>query len=204
MAAEPPTLKLLMIGDSTVGKSWLLARYSAENKALKLDSSLPTIGIDFKIKRVTIDDQKVKLQIWDTAGQERYRTITTSYYRGSQGIIIVYDITNLKSFQACRNWLSQIQMHADANVSKILVGNKCDLQEKREVSYEDALSLAREFKMELFETSAKDDINVEKAFETVAQLAFSKVGSAAAKVTSIAEKKVTKLSKDPPKKRGFC
>ena len=124
-------LKLVTIGDSGVGKSWLLLRWATESDKFTKTHSMFTVGIDFKMKNIELDDKKVKVQVWDTAGQERFRTITTSYYRSSQGILLVYDITDVKSFQSIRSWISQILLHADLNVNKILIGNKCDLQQRR-------------------------------------------------------------------------
>lgn len=124
-------LKLVTIGDSGVGKSWLLLRWATESDKFTKTHSMFTVGIDFKMKNVELDEKKVKIQVWDTAGQERFRTITTSYYRSSQGILLVYDITDTKSFQSIRSWLQQIAIHADVNVNKMLIGNKCDLQMKR-------------------------------------------------------------------------
>ena len=105
-------LKLVTIGDSGVGKSWLLLRWATESDKFTKTHSMFTVGIDFKMKNVELDDKKVKIQVWDTAGQERFRTITTSYYRSSQGILLVYDITDVKSFQSIRSWISQILLHA--------------------------------------------------------------------------------------------
>ena len=109
-----------------VGKSCLLMRYSDDSFT---SSFITTIGIDFKVKTITIDGKRVKLQIWDTAGQERFRTITTAYYRGAMGILLVYDVTDMHSFQNVRNWMRQIQQHASANVNKILIANKSDVAE---------------------------------------------------------------------------
>ena len=111
-------LKLLLIGDSGVGKSCILLRYSDDSFT---SSYITTIGIDFKIKNLVIDNSKAKLQIWDTAGQERFRTITTAYYRGAMGILVVYDVTNLDSFQSVRNWLKQIDANAGPHVVRLLV-----------------------------------------------------------------------------------
>ena len=117
---------------SGVGKTWLLLRWSgADGKLSKYSSSMPTIGIDFKMKTAVINGKRVKVQVWDTAGQERFRTITTSYYRHCQGIILVYDITDGVSFASIRSWLAQIKQHADSKVNKILVGNKADLEDQR-------------------------------------------------------------------------
>jgi Ras-related protein Rab-8A len=159
-------IKLLMIGDSGVGKTCLLLRYANDSFS---PTFITTIGIDFKIKNIEIDDKRVKLQIWDTAGQERFRTITTSYFRGAQGIVLVYDVTDRRSFESIRNWISQIQQHADVHVNKILVGNKCDMLDEKVVSTEEGQKLATEFGMEFWETSAKNDVNVEQSFSDIAK-----------------------------------
>jgi len=159
-------IKLLMIGDSGVGKTCLLLRYANDSFS---PTFITTIGIDFKIKNIEIDDKRVKLQIWDTAGQERFRTITTSYFRGAQGIVLVYDVTDRRSFESIRNWISQIQQHADVHVNKILVGNKCDMLDEKVVSTEEGSKLAKEFGMEFWETSAKNDVNVEQSFHSIAR-----------------------------------
>ena len=131
---------------------------------------ITTIGIDFKIKTIELDGKVIKLQIWDTAGQERFRTITTSYFRGAQGILLVYDVTDRGSFDNIRNWVAQIQQHADLNVNKILVGNKVDVPEgKRVVSEEEGKRLADEYGIQCFQTSAKNNINVQEAFNAIAR-----------------------------------
>merc|ERR1712146_202829 len=155
--------KLLMIGDSGVGKTCLLLRYASDSFS---PTFITTIGIDFKIKNILLDGKRIKLQIWDTAGQERFRTITTSYFRGAQGILLVYDCTDSQTFQSIRNWVAQIGMHADVNVNKILVANKCDMP--KAVTTEEGQALADEYGIKFFESSAKQDINVEKAFITIA------------------------------------
>ena len=159
-------IKLLMIGDSGVGKTCLLLRYANDSFS---PTFITTIGIDFKIKNIEIDDKRVKLQIWDTAGQERFRTITPSYFRGAQGIVLVYDVTDRRSFESIRNWISQIQQHADVHVNKILVGNKCDMLDEKVVSTEEGQKLASEFGMQFWETSAKNDVNVEQSFQSIAK-----------------------------------
>mmetsp|Transcript_53485 Transcript_53485/g.48094 ORF Transcript_53485/g.48094 Transcript_53485/m.48094 type:complete len:206 (+) Transcript_53485:108-725(+) len=158
-------LKLLMIGDSGVGKSCLLLRFC---DASFTQSFITTIGIDFKIKTVEINGQKVKLQIWDTAGQERFRTITTAYYRGAMGILLVYDITDETSFGNVKNWIRNIEQHASKSTVLLLVGNKCDLNDERLISYEQGQDLADEYNMKFFETSAKSDVNVQEAFLQIA------------------------------------
>ncbi|KAK9202595.1 hypothetical protein WN944_017807 [Citrus x changshan-huyou] len=141
--------KLLLIGDSGVGKSCLLLRFADDSY---IESYISTIGVDF----------------WDTAGQERFRTITSSYYRGAHGIIIVYDVTDQESFNNVKQWLNEIDRYASDNVNKLLVGNKCDLTANKVVSYETAKAFADEIGIPFMETSAKDSTNVEQAFMAMA------------------------------------
>ncbi|KAF2815305.1 NCA2-domain-containing protein [Mytilinidion resinicola] len=131
-------------------------------------SFITTIGIDFKIRTIELDGKRVKLQIWDTAGQERFRTITTAYYRGAMGILLVYDVTDERSFNNIRTWFSNVEQHATEGVNKILIGNKCDWEEKRAVSTERGQQLADELGIPFLEVSAKSNINVDKAFYSLA------------------------------------
>merc|ERR1712154_590649 len=179
--------KLLLIGDSGVGKSCLLLRFADDTYT---DSYISTIGVDFKIRTVDLDTKTIKLQIWDTAGQERFRTITSSYYRGAHGIIIVYDITDKESFDNVRQWLFEIDRYASENVCKLLVGNKSDLANKRAVEYEAAKGFADELQIPFLETSAKNATNVEQAFLTMAAQIKNKMQSQpapAARKTNISE-----------------
>ncbi|KAI8034430.1 ras-related protein Rab-35 [Drosophila ficusphila] len=155
--------KLLIIGDSGVGKSSLLIRFSDDTFS---GSYITTIGVDFKIRTVDIEGMRVKLQIWDTAGQERFRTITSTYYRGTHGVIVVYDVTNGESFANVRRWLEEIQNNCDV-VKKVLVGNKNDDPDRKVVITEDAQRFAKQMDIELYETSAKDNINVENMFLSI-------------------------------------
>ncbi|KAH9703158.1 ras-related protein RABE1a [Citrus sinensis] len=169
-------IKLLLIGDSGVGKSCLLLRFSDGSFTT---SFITTIGIDFKIRTIELDGKRIKLQIWDTAGQERFRTITTglclgfwqlAYYRGAMGILLVYDVTDESSFNNIRNWIRNIEQHASDNVNKILVGNKADMDEsKRAVPTSKGQALADEYGIKFFETSAKTNLNVEEVFFSIAK-----------------------------------
>ncbi|KAI7814307.1 ras-related protein Rab-8B [Triplophysa rosa] len=158
--------KLLLIGDSGVGKTCLLFRFSEDAFNTTFIS---TIGIDFKIRTIELDGKKIKLQIWDTAGQERFRTITTAYYRGAMGIMLVYDITNEKSFDNIKNWIRNIEEHASSDVERMILGNKCDMNDKRQVSKERGEKLAIDYGIKFLETSAKSSTNVEEAFVTLAK-----------------------------------
>lgn len=158
--------KLLLIGDSGVGKTCLLFRFSDDAFNTTFIS---TIGIDFKIKTVEVDGKKIKLQIWDTAGQERFHTITTSYYRGAMGIMLVYDITQEKTFENIAKWLRNIDEHASEGVERMILGNKCDMEDKRMVNKEKGEGIAREHDIKFYETSAKDNICVEDAFMQLTQ-----------------------------------
>ncbi|URE31483.1 ras-related protein [Musa troglodytarum] len=154
-------IKLLLIGDSGVGKSCLLLRFS--------DGSFTTSFIT-TIGTIELDGKRIKLQIWDTAGQERFRTITTAYYRGAMGILLVYDVTDESSFNNIRNWIRNIEQHASDNVNKILVGNKADMDEsKRAVPTAKGQALADEYGIKFFETSAKTNLNVEQVFFSIAR-----------------------------------
>ena len=157
--------KLLLIGDSGVGKSCLLLRFADDTYT---QSYISTIGVDFKIRTVELEGKTIKLQIWDTAGQERFRTITSSYYRGAHGIIVVYDVTDQESFNNVKQWLNEIDRYANESVNKLLVGNKSDLTEKKVVDYQTAKAFADELGIPFLETSAKNATNVEQAFMTMA------------------------------------
>jgi len=158
--------KLVLIGDSGVGKSCLLLRFADDNFT---DSYISTIGVDFRFRTITIDKKVVKLQIWDTAGQERFRTITSAYYRGADGIIMVYDVTNQESFDHVEEWLSEVDRYASESTSKLLVGNKADLIEEKRVSEETAQRFSEKLGIPFLETSAKTATNVDAAFLTMAK-----------------------------------
>ena len=156
--------KILLVGNSSVGKSSLFLRFVDD---IWNDVFVPTIGVDFKIKTLKINEKNVKLQIWDTAGQERFRTIISSYYRGAQGILLVFDVTEKESFESLNNWLIEIEKNANKNVVKILIGNKCDLEDKRVISYSQAKDFADSNGLKYVETSAKTNNNVTEAFSEI-------------------------------------
>ncbi|KAI3990471.1 hypothetical protein MKX01_023251 [Papaver californicum] len=192
--------KLLLIGDSSVGKSCLLLRFSDDSF---VESHISTIGVDFKISTLELEGKTVKLQIWDTAGQERFRTITSSYYRGAHGIIIVYDVTEKESFDNVKQWLIEIDRYANDTVCKLLVGNKCDLIEEKEVETETAKALADNLGISFLETSAKDSINVEQIFLTMAAEIKKRTGTQ----QPTSNKKVTKtvqMNGQPIQPRSNC
>ncbi|XP_063724702.1 ras-related protein Rab-18A-like [Symsagittifera roscoffensis] len=156
------TLKLLIIGDSGVGKSSLLLRFTDDNFD---PDHAATIGVDFKVTTLTVNGNSSKLAIWDTAGQERFRTLTPSYYRGAQGCILVYDVTSRSSFDQLGVWLRELDMYSThSNVVKMLVGNKTDKSD-REVSREEGLNYAKKHSMLFIEASAKTREGVQCAFE---------------------------------------
>jgi Ras-related protein Rab-1A len=163
--------KLLLIGDSGVGKSSMLLRF-ADNEYT--DKYISTIGVDFKIKTICNNDSIIKLQLWDTAGQERFRTITTSYYRGAHGIILAFDITNRISFYNIKLWLAECEKFASKNVSKIIVGTKSDLIHLRQVDYEEACVFAEEHGMTYVENSSKNSVNIDLAFNTLIESIIKK------------------------------
>ena len=156
------SFKILLLGDTAVGKTCFLKRYIDETFQ---DAYLSTIGFDYKYKIVTLGTgKKVKIQLWDTAGQERFRTIAKSYYKGAQGIVLMYDVTNQRSFDNIGKWLAQIKEEASSKVCTILIGNKIDSTE-RVVSKKDGESLAKSFNLPFFESSSKENINVNEAFQ---------------------------------------
>ncbi|XP_050525185.1 ras-related protein Rab-8A-like isoform X2 [Daktulosphaira vitifoliae] len=159
--------KLLLIGDSGVGKTCVLFRYAED--AYNATTFISTIGIDFKIRTVELDGRRIKLQIWDTAGQERFRTITTAYYRGAMGIMLVYDVTSERSFNNVRTWMRNIEENASADVEKMLLGNKCEMDSSRQVSKERGEQLACEYGVRFLEVSARTGQGVEEAFTTLAR-----------------------------------
>ena len=187
--------KILLLGDSSVGKTCFLMRY-ADNTFQEIHMS--TIGLDYKLKNVQLDDGKmVKIQIWDTAGQDRFRSITKNYYKGAHGIILLYDVTSLKTFENVKNWVSQIKEEVSDKVTIILVGNKIDNVQNRKVTTEEGEKMAKECGIEFFETSAKSGENIDNTFNHLVKKTveiYSKIDGKGDKLTN----------KKAGKKKGCC
>ncbi|KAL0906664.1 hypothetical protein M5K25_025177 [Dendrobium thyrsiflorum] len=161
---EEYLFKVVIIGDSAVGKSNLLSRYARNEFNI---NSKATIGVEFQTQSLDIDGREVKAQIWDTAGQERFRAVTSAYYRGAVGALVVYDISRSSTFESVQRWLQELNTHSDTTIARMLVGNKCDLEDIRAVSVEEGKSLAEAEGLFFIETSALDSTNVKAAFEIV-------------------------------------
>ena len=194
--------KVLLVGNSVVGKSSLILRYVDQ---IWNDVFVPTIGVDFKVKSLEIENKSIKLQIWDTAGQERFRNVISSYFKGAHGILLIFDITSRDSFKELENWLVEVEKNASTQILKILIGNKCDLEEEREISKDEGEAFAMRNGMQYIETSAKINTNVNEAFEALSKIMveyYSKKSSA------INENKNIKMNKGTditiPKKKKCC
>lgn len=166
--------KVVLIGDSGVGKSNLLSRFTRNEFNLETKS---TIGVEFATRTISVDGKTLKAQIWDTAGQERYRAITAAYYRGAVGALLVYDISKHATYVNVTRWLKELRDHADSNIVIMLVGNKSDLKHLRAVPTEEAKAFSTENGLSFIETSALDASNVESAFQTILTDIFRIVSS---------------------------
>ena len=166
--SEDIVYKVLLLGDSTVGKTCFLLRYC--DKSFQ-DAHLSTIGLDYRLRTMTLKNNKtIKLQIWDTAGQDRFRAITKNYYKGANGIILIYDVTNSQTFENVKNWITQIKEEASKNVVIYLAANKIDVADDLKViTPEEGQKMADEYQMPFFETSAKEGININEIFEDIVE-----------------------------------
>ena len=195
--------KVLLLGNSNVGKSSLFLRFVDD---IWNDTFVPTIGVDFKIKTFDIDEKKIKMQIWDTAGQERFKNIIASYYRGAHGILLIYDVTDKDSFKNLSNWLIEIEKNASKTVLKVLIGNKTDLEDKRVITYNQGKEFADTYGLKFLETSAKKNLNVTEAFETLGRELMQ--ASEDKKITKQRQNKKISVAKaqdlDIEKKNGCC
>jgi Ras-related protein Rab-11A len=156
--------KIVLIGDSGVGKSNLLSRFTRNEFNLESKS---TIGVEFATRSIPVDGKIIKAQIWDTAGQERYRAITSAYYRGAVGALVVYDIAKHPTFENVERWLKELRDHADGNIVIMLVGNKSDLKQLRAVPTDEAISFAKKHNLQFIETSALNATNIETCFQNI-------------------------------------
>lgn len=166
------TIKIMLLGETEIGKTCLIQRYVNNSFGINY---ITTIGIDFQLKIVEIKGKTVKLQIWDTAGQECFKSITKNYFKTSHGFVLAYDITNRKSFECVNDWLKQIRENGNKNIKIVLIGTKCDLDEERVVPIEEGEQLAKENKIQFFETSSKEEINITETFMHIATEIFNSI-----------------------------
>ena len=195
--SEDCVYKVLLLGDSTVGKTCFLMKYT--DKSFQ-EVHMSTIGLDYRLKTMTLKNGKnIKLQIWDTAGQDRFRAITKNYYKGANGIILIYDVTSIQTYENVKNWITQIREEASKNVVIYIAGNKIDMEEERKVTTEEGQKLADEYGFPFIETSAKSGINIDETFSDLAE----KIDSVYSKLeTNTGGNKVKKVFKR--KKKGCC
>ena len=165
---EENIYKVLLLGDTTVGKTCFLLKYTDKTF---IEEHMTTIGLDYRLKSLKLKNGKeLKLQIWDTAGQERFRTITKSYYKGSEGILLIYDVTKRESFENVKTWVSQIREEVSKSSVIYVVGNKIDLEDTRKVTTEEGVNLAKELELPFKEASAKNGINIDETFYDLAEM----------------------------------
>lgn len=164
--------KVILIGDSGVGKTNILSRYIRDEFSIETKA---TVGVEFGCKVIKQNDAKIKVQIWDTAGHERYKSITNAYYKGSRGALIVYDISRRDTFLSIDKWIGELKNHGEADVCMILIGNKTDLQEYRQVTQEEAFKKAEQYKIAYCETSAMQAVNIQKAFTIMIDEIYKKM-----------------------------
>ncbi|KAG5177675.1 Rab8D, rab family GTPase [Tribonema minus] len=202
-APAPPAallIRVLMIGESSVGKTSLVLRYDKRGFNAKFTT---TIGVDYSDRMLTVDARAVKLQIWDTAGQERFHSLTTSFFKRAEGFALVFDVSDRRSFDAVARWMGDIREQGKADSDVVLVGNKCDVKE-RAVAKGEAEKLAKHFAVPYFEASAKDNVNVDVIFETLASSVKRRLDAKAADEAKKASETVTLGTAAEPKKKSAC
>ena len=191
---EIPLYKILLLGDSTVGKTCFLLRFMEDSF---IDLHMATIGLDYKLKTMTLEEQKiVKVQIWDTAGQDKFRAITRNYYKGASGIILIFDVTNIKSFENIKKWINEIKEEISENVSIVLIGNKIDNVKERKITKEQGEKIANEIGTKFFETSAKTGEGINESVFYLVKIIYENDPEI--------KKKGQNLKKYKKKKRKFC
>ena len=194
--------KIILIGDTSVGKTNILSRFIRNEFD---ENSKSTIGVEFGTKNFNLNDKIIKAQIWDTAGQERYRSITSVYYKGAQGCLLVYDITKKPTFENIDRWISDLKNSGDENLSIILIGNKCDLENERKVTKEEAKEKAQFYKLAFIETSALNGTNIEKAFELLLNDIYIKYSQIPKKQKNLLMNTNTvDISEEKKEKKGGC
>lgn len=187
--------KVLLLGDSIVGKTCILMRFT---EGTFPEIHMSTVGLDYRVKQMTLENgQSAKVCIWDTAGQERFRAITKNYYKGAHGIMLIYDVTRQETFLNVRNWLTQIKENASDKATIFLIGNKCDDVDGRQVSTEEGSKVADDYKITFIETSAKKDINIASTFEQLVKEIYQKVGTLEPKQVQV----TTQIGQDKKEKR---
>ena len=188
--------KIMVLGESKVGKTSLIKRFTKDQFG---GVYLTTVGMDFQDKIIEIEDKKIRMQVWDTAGQERFRNVTKSYFQSSHGLLVVYDITDKESFEKINFWMKNIKENAPENAKLILVGNKCDLANERQVSYEEGEKKASNYNIKFFESSAKDGTNVKEFFFYLANEIYQDE-----KTKGKDNKKTVQLDSKKKGKKGCC
>ena len=190
--------KVLLLGDSIVGKTCILMRFT---EGTFPEIHMSTVGLDYRVKQMTLENgQSAKVCIWDTAGQERFRAITKNYYKGAHGIMLIYDVTRQETFLNVRNWLTQIKENASDKATIFLIGNKCDDIEGRQVATEEGQKVADDYKITFIETSAKNDINIASTFEQLVKQIYQKVGTLELKQVQV----TNKLGGEEKKEKRCC
>ena len=196
--------KLIIVGDSFVGKTNIMSQYIRKEFSLNTKS---TVGVEFGAKIIKIENKMIKAQIWDTAGEERYRSVTNAYYKGAKGAFVVYDITNKLSFESIEKWIQDLKINSDHNITLLLIGNKKDLEDKREVSKEEGEEKAKTFGLGFIETSACTGENIDKAFETMLKEVFNKNftnNNSEEELNYINIGKNIELDEQPQEKKSSC
>ena len=188
--------KIMVLGESKVGKTSLIKRFTKDQFG---GVYLTTVGMDFQDKIIEIEDKKIRLQVWDTAEQERFRNVTKSYFQSSHGLLVVYDITDKESFEKINFWMKNIKENAPENAKLILVGNKCDLANERQVSYEEGEKKASDYNIKFFESSAKEGTNVKEFFFYLANEIYQDE-----KTKGKDNKKTVQLDSKKKGKKGCC
>jgi small GTP-binding protein len=190
------TFNILLLGDSKVGKTSLIMRFSDN---VYNPVHITTIGIDFKIKTVTLSNGKqIKLKIWDTAGQERFRTLTNNYFKNAHGIIIAYDCTEKKSYEGIKAWVEQIKNNGKTSIPALILGNKCDLEEDKVVQEKDGKDIAKTYGMDFFETSSKTGYNVQESFLHLVEKVYASFDDENTETKGVA------ISSNKGKKKNVC